>query len=147
MALIARLSVLVFMMVISMNIHVYAQQVEVVVTHIRSSKGSIQIGLFKDAKSFKDEKPYKIVNYPKTNFQKGTVSLKLDMPPGVHGISLIDDENNNKELDYNMIRMPKEGFGFSDYYHTGFTKPTFDDFKFTLSDGETKKVVVKMRYM
>ena len=48
-------------------------------------------------------------------------------------------------MNYGLF-LPKEGFAFSNYYHTGMSKPTFDDFQFTLGN-EDKKVVMKIRYL
>jgi len=49
-------------------------------------------------------------------------------------------------MEYNFLGIPKEGFGFSDYYHTGITRPKFDDFRFTVVQGQDIKIKVRMRY-
>lgn len=46
----------------------------------------------------------------------GVLSVQLKLEQGEFGIALIDDENENSELDRNSIKVPKEGFGFSDFY-------------------------------
>ena len=56
---------------------------------------------------------------------------------------LVDDENLNGKCDYGFI-LPNEGFGFSDYFHTGILAPKFKDFKFVLIE-TTKDVLVKVR--
>jgi len=48
-------------------------------------------------------------------------------------------------MNYGLF-LPKEGFAFSNYYHRGLSKPTFEDFDFPLGD-ENKKVVMKLRYL
>lgn len=73
--------------------------------------------------------------------------IKFTLPPGTYGFTLIDDENHNGDIDYNWIGLPKEGFGFSDYYHNGMVKPHFDTFKFQLKAGEEKKITPKIRYI
>ena len=40
--------------------------------------------------------------------------------------------------------VPKEGYGFSDYYHTSWSRPVFSDFKFQLSSN--KSVTMKVKY-
>ena len=50
-------------------------------------------------------------------------------------------------MEYNFLGMPKEGFGFSDYYHTGLSKPSFDKFNFVLARGQSKYVKIKVRYI
>lgn len=47
-------------------------------------------------------------------------------------------------MDYGWV-YPKEGFGFSNYYHTGWSKPTFYEFNFNLK--ADKSVGMKVRYM
>ena len=79
--------------------------------------------------------------------KNGTLKVKLDLEFGEYGLSLLDDENNNTKMDYNFIGLPKEGFGFSNYYHTGFTKPHFNTFKFKHLKNNLAKVVIKVRYM
>jgi uncharacterized protein (DUF2141 family) len=50
-------------------------------------------------------------------------------------------------MEYNFIRIPREGFGFSDYYDTGFTKPKFDSFRFNINKDEKKKITIRIRYI
>jgi uncharacterized protein (DUF2141 family) len=69
------------------------------------------------------------------------------MEAGIYGLSLLDDENNNGNMEYNFLGIPKEGFGFSDYYHTGLTKPKFDAFKFSIDEGQTRKITIRIRYI
>lgn len=57
-----------------------------------------------------------------------------------------DDENNDKEMNFNWMDMPQEGFGFSGYYHSGLSRPEFSDFSFTLTRN-TKVVKSKFRYL
>jgi len=49
-------------------------------------------------------------------------------------------------MDYNMVGIPKEGFGFSNYYLSGFSKPKLKDFTFTVENGSVQ-VSCKMRYI
>jgi len=57
----------------------------------------------------------------------------------------LDDEDFDREMAYGLF-LPKEGFAFSDYYHTGMSKPGFEDFDFTLGK-ENKTVIMKIRYL
>ncbi len=58
---------------------------------------------------------------------------------------LLDDENADGEMEYSWIGLPREGYGFSNYYHTGLIKPSFYDFDFILGK-KNKFVQVKMKY-
>lgn len=82
----------------------------------------------------------------KTGLVKDALHLTYaDIKPGIYGIAILDDENKNEKMDYGLI-LPKEGFGFSDYYHTGMKRPKFDSFDFVLKN-EIKSVEIKVRYL
>lgn len=140
------LVLILFILLTSVSIS-FAQKVEASIQGIRSSKGYISVWIFKDSKSFDDKKPVKKLKYPKKTMVNGNMKVVLDLQPGVYGISLLDDENDNGKMDYNIVHLPKEGFAFSDYYLSGMSKPAFEDFKFEVSSSETKKVEMKIRYV
>lgn len=124
-----------------------AQDIELTIKGIRSAKGVLQIGVFKDNESFKKEKSYKNLKFPKTNVSNGTLTVKFDFEPGVFGFALLDDENSNGKMDYNFIGFPLEGFGFSNYYHRGLSKPDLNEFDFSVIKNTTQKIVIEIRYM
>jgi uncharacterized protein (DUF2141 family) len=122
-----------------------AENVHIKVTDIRSKKGEVLVAVFKDQQGFKDNKPVKKQKYTKATIVNGSISFTLSLEPGTYGISILDDENSNLKMDYNMVGMPKEGFGFADYFHSSLSRPTFSDFKFELKGD--KNVVAKLRYL
>lgn len=75
------------------------------------------------------------------------MNVKFDLPPGTYGLALLDDENNDDKMNYSFIGLPKEGFGFSNYYLSGLFKPKFEVFKFTVLKDQKQKVQMKIRYM
>lgn len=121
--------------------------VEVVISDIRSNKGQIIIGIYKDQISFDKEQSFLIKKFEKKNMQQDFLVIKFDLEPGVYGFTLLDDENNNAKMEYNFVGMPKEGFGFSNYYHTGFTRPKFESFKLEVKANLINKSKIKIRYM
>ncbi len=115
------------------------------IPNVRNNKGRIQLQIYLDQKTFAAESPWKSTYISKKKLSGNTIIHRISgFKPGVYGLALLDDENSNTEMDYGLM-LPKEGFGFSDYYHTSWSKPTFSDFKFTLSGDKT--VVMKIRYM
>lgn len=124
----------------------YAQTVHIQVSGIRNSTGNIRLAFYSNSKSFDDEKPLFIRTVPKKDLVKNSLKVSYsDLKPGVYGIAILDDENANEKMDYGWV-LPKEGFGFSDYYHTGMTRPKFNQFDFELSTA-AKTVEIKVRYM
>ncbi len=122
------------------------ENITLTVTGIRSDKGRIAIQAFTDEGGFKDSKPVARFRFPKTGMADGTLKVTLALKPGVYGLAILDDENSNDIMDNNLLKMPKEGFGFSDYYHSGMGRPKFDDFKITVS-GQAQAVTAKLRYL
>jgi uncharacterized protein (DUF2141 family) len=124
-----------------------AQDVNVTITGIRSEKGQIVIGVFKDSESYQKEEAFASKSFKKSVNPDGGMKVTFSLEPGVYGLCLLDDEDSNGIMRYNFMKMPKEGFGFSDYYFTGVKKPKFDLFKFTLSKGQQKSIKIRVRYI
>jgi uncharacterized protein (DUF2141 family) len=124
-----------------------AQNIDVAITGIRSGKGQIVIGVFKDSKSYQKEEAFVSKSFKKNINPNGEMRVQFSLEPGVYGLCLLDDEDGDAKMKYNFIKMPKEGFGFSDYYFKGVKKPKFDSFKFTLSKGQQKNIKIRVRYI
>ena len=122
-----------------------AQTISIEITNIRNNKGKIRLAVFKDNDSFKKERGFIEKIYPKTDLKNGSMTVKINLEPGTYGISILDDENNDGKMDYKLIRIPKEGYGFSNFFHRGMNRPVFDDFDFTVGKKDLA-VYVKMRY-
>lgn len=141
----SRLTLFVCLLLFTAN-HLSSQTIEVTVTGIRSDKGQIAIGVFTDDESFQNDKAFFEIQFPKNELKNGSMTVSFRLDPGIYGLALLDDVNNNRLMEYNFLGIPKEGFGFSGYYHTGFSKPRFDDFRFTVVQGQEMKITVKMKY-
>lgn len=121
-------------------------QATIQISNIRSSKGTIRLGFFKTQEEFENEKPFKALSISKSGLNNNSIITTITLPKGTYGISVLDDENDNSKMDYNMVRVPKEGFGFSNYYHTGFSKPKLSQFILTVNNGNVQ-INCKMRYI
>lgn len=126
---------------------VSAQNIKVDISGIRAEKGQIVIGVFKDSETYLKEEPFVNKIFTKETGPDGEMSVQFSLEPGVYGLCLLDDENNNGKMEYNFLGMPKEGFGFSDYYASGITKPKFESFKFTVTADQIKKIAIRVRYI
>lgn len=121
--------------------------IHVEITGIRSHQGRLRMGVYISSQRFEERKDSKIIVVDKKNLQNQKENFSFYLEPGTYGLSVLDDENDNGKMDFNLFGMPKEGFGFSNYYHSGFLMPKFQNFSFTLHPGEEKKVIIKMRYI
>jgi uncharacterized protein (DUF2141 family) len=121
--------------------------VDITIKNVKTANGKIRIGFFKDNASFDKEIPFKSLPCGKETLSNGVLKVKTQLEPGIYGASLLDDANDNGKMDYNFIGIPKEGFGFSNYYLSGFTKPKFQAFQFEVKASNTAKIEMVIRYM
>ena len=121
----------------------------VIINGMRNNKGRLQLDLYKSQEEYKsrvsdeDRRAYVYKKTAKKVSGKYSIThVYKSVPAGVYGVALFDDENNNGEIDYGWF-LPKEGFGFGDYYHTKWSTPHFNDFKFTLNSNKTVTMIVR----
>jgi uncharacterized protein (DUF2141 family) len=57
----------------------------------------------------------------------------VKLPQGVYAVSLFHDENRNGKLDSGVMRIPKEGYGFSNNPAKRFGPPKYEETTFVLS--------------
>jgi uncharacterized protein (DUF2141 family) len=125
------------------NVLFAQSQLEVVVSNVKSDKGNVRVGIFKDEKTFLKDATYgKVV---KANSGQTTVVFE-DLPPGTYAVSIIHDENENNELDTNLLGIPNEGIGFANDAMGTFGPPDFEKASITVETGK-KSVVIRMRYL
>lgn len=103
-------------------------ELKIIVTNINTLKGSIEVGIFNNSKTFlkKDEKN-------KSYFKKVTNDTIIFILPNLrkdsYAISLYHDINSDKKCNLNFIGKPIEPYGFSNNYKPRLFKPSFDDCK------------------
>lgn len=135
-----------FFVFIFLSFTTFGQIVKVNISGIRNSSGTIRVCFYNTSESFDKEKPMLIKIEPKAKMTNGNLTISYaDLKPGTYGIAILDDENSNQKMDYGWV-LPKEGFGFSDYYHTTMSRPKFESFDFVLKN-EDKMVQIKLRYL
>jgi uncharacterized protein (DUF2141 family) len=115
------------------------------VSGMRNTAGNIRIGIFTSESNFEDDNAAKYLVVPKSGIKNGILTTTVQLPQGTFGLALLDDENTNYEMDYGLI-LPKEGFGFSNYIHSGWSRPSFDDFKFSVKD-QALTIHMKVTYI
>lgn len=136
-----------FFIVVFFGTNVLSQNNEVVFSGIRSSKGQIILKIYRDSKSYENDQACKVLYFKKTDLVKGTMKVKFHLTPGEYGFALCDDENNSNVMNFNILGIPTEGFGFSNYYHSGMSSPKFSSFKLTVKENEVNKVNMHIRYL
>lgn len=142
----SRLIFFFFILVFPFSHSIYAQEVQLRIQNIKTADGSLCIGVFNSEESFKTELPYMMVKYEKTKMVNNEMLIKIKLEPGTNGITVLDDENNDGKMNWKYLAIPREGFGFGDYYHTGLKKPRYNNFSFEIDSKEKKNMIVKLRY-
>ncbi len=119
----------------------------IAIDNLESEAGSVIVSVFKDQQTFADETPAHVFHLDKQKYMTPQgFRATLTLPAGVYGIALVDDADSDREMDFSWMGLPQEGYGFSNYYHTGISRPSFEDFAFTLNSN-TGTLSMKMKYL
>ena len=118
--------------------------VKIVVTEIRSAEGSVIITLHRSSKKFPSD-PSAILLSSRVKAVAGGLEVTFPrVPDGDYAVAIHHDENDDGEMNYNLLGIPKEGFGFSGNKPVLFGAPSFENAKISIS--EDAKVPVRMKY-
>ena len=112
----------------------------VTIDKIKNEKGFIRIGIFDSEDGFL-KKP---IDGKAVKMQGDRVTVVFDkLKPGTYAVSVIHDENDNKELDTKAFGIPKEGVGFSNNVMGKFGPPSFQDASIKLAGEESLNIDLK----
>ena len=101
---------------------------KIVVTNIHVLKGSIEMGIFNNPKTFLHKgRAYKTYSQKVSN---DTIIFFLNgLKKDNYAISLYHDINSDNECNLNFLGIPVEPYGFSKNYKPKFSKPSFENCK------------------
>ena len=123
-----------------------AQTLSIEITDVRNSDGHLLLGVYTNDVDYQNKTAVLKQTVLKTKLKDGKVIAAIEgLSPGVYGIALLDDEDWDRKMRYKYL-FPQEGFAFSNYFHVGYSKPHFKDFRFVLGK-EDKKVIMKCKYL
>jgi uncharacterized protein (DUF2141 family) len=129
-----------FILVIKVTSIVAQSQVEVIVTDVRDTTGTIMVALFADPDTFLKKPTLGKLSKAKSGEAKAVFE---NIQPGEYAVSIIHDANNNRKLDTNFMGIPREGFGFSNNVMGTFGPPSFDKAKFRVSGSTVIRIKAK----
>ena len=116
-----------------------AATIEVRVSNVAGGKGTINVAAC-DKERFLKQCAYSA----SAPAQAGeTVVLIEGVPPGTWAVLAYQDENGNKELDRNVIGIPKENYGFSRDAKGTFGPPSFEATAIQV-DGERAVAAIRL---
>ncbi len=110
------------------------------VTDIDRKGGILRLSLYDPSGWSKDEDtPVASANVPAVLPE--TVVTLTDIKPGVYGIKLFQDANNNGRFDQNFLVMPLERYGFSRDARPFLSQPGFARTRFTVTEGSNEIII------
>lgn len=117
---------------------------DVTVTGLRNEKGRVAIAVFADAASFPDQKRARSGRVVAIRDKQAKVRF-TGLPPGGYALAVLHDENENDEMDFNLLGMPLEGYGFSNDASAMFGPPSFAKARFVIGQKGARHAV-RIRY-
>jgi uncharacterized protein (DUF2141 family) len=133
-----------------------ALDLKLVVAGVRSSTGSIMIGLYDSEAHYETalknaskigllNETSRLVGISMRAFGGTQSAVFTGLAPGRYAIIVFHDENDNGKLDTNFFGVPVEGYGFSNNAKAIFGSPSFNEVAVTL-DRTDKLVTVDLIY-
>jgi uncharacterized protein (DUF2141 family) len=115
----------------------------VTIQNLKNIKGDILIGLYDNESNF----PRKVATgqVVKVTEQQMRVTFQ-DIKPGSYAVSVLHDENQNKDMDQGTLGIPIEGFGFSNNAKGFMGPPSFRKASFRVPEGDSA-ITITMKYM
>ena len=110
---------------------------QIEITGLRNSKGTVLVALYDNAEYFPDESSRTAAHGSATIVNGKAMVHFTNLPSGKYAAAIFHDENNNGKMDFNMLGIAKEGYGFSNNAKAKFGPPSFAKAAFLLSANKT----------
>ena len=117
--------------------------VNLVLTGLRSSAGEVRVCVWQRGESFPNCRKGQDVRMLAA---PAAPEVRLSVPglaPGSYAVSVIHDENGNRQLDKSFVGIPTEGVGFSHNPRVTFGPPAFSKTRFDASRDATQTIKIK----
>ena len=112
------------------------------IKNIKNTNGDILIGLYDSTSNF----PRKVSTGKVVKVEDKEMQITFaDIKPGNYAVSVLHDENQNKDLDQGKLGIPKEGYGFSNNVMGVMGPPSFRKARFRVPAGKSS-ITIKMKY-
>ncbi|MDA0378072.1 MAG: DUF2141 domain-containing protein [Bacteroidetes bacterium] len=112
-----------------------AQDLRIDVSHPADKTADVRVALYTSPETWLETPAF-------TAIVAATDTLSVvrfsDLPAGVYGAAIYQDQNRNGKLDRNLVGWFKEPFGFSERARARFGPPKWEDALFTVGTGELR---------
>ena len=112
----------------------------VTVNNVRSDQGQVRVAVYTQDNWLGQEPFARVWTPPKGD----SVTAKFTLPPGEYAVAVLHDLNDNGRMDYRLLRLPKEPFGFSNGAKPKLGPPRFEDAAFPLGE-EGLSIAIELR--
>lgn len=122
-----------------------ANRIEVPILNLRNREGDIRCALFASSDGFPRERKKAIAGAEVPAEREHPACVFSGLPPGLYAIAVLADENRNGHMDFDLMWLPLEGYGFSNDARGIIGPPSFKAAQFYYGGG-TLVVPIKLRY-
>jgi uncharacterized protein (DUF2141 family) len=120
--------------------------IHVKILNIRNNAGTIGCALFESPIGFPIEFLRYASNILVIKIRDTQASCDfVDIPTGIYALTVIHDENVNGKLDTKWLKIPKEGYGFSNGAKAMLGPPSFSAASFPY-DGQDMELTISLHY-
>jgi uncharacterized protein (DUF2141 family) len=123
-----------------------AARVEVDVVGVRGDDGTIGCQLFASEAGFPRDTGAAVAKMLRPIAGGSATCVFSGLNAGNYAVAVMHDENGNGALDANIVGIPTEGYGVSNNRTHALSAPKWDESRFTLAAGESKRLSVRLRY-
>lgn len=116
--------------------------VQITATGFKNNSGQAILNIFSSSDGFPSNfsKVYRTV---KGRIIQNKITFNVELPAGVFAFSCVHDENANNEMEKNILGIPKEGAGLSNYSQGGY--PSYNKAKVHITANTS--IQVKINYL
>ena len=120
--------------------HIRAATLEVEVSGLPTQDGMVMIAVYDNAEAWMKKAVRGMMAKP---LEGGKAVLRVEnLPDGEYAISLLHDANGNNKMDFNVLGIPTEAFGFSNNASGSFGPPKFEAARFTVKGDTVHRISI-----
>jgi uncharacterized protein (DUF2141 family) len=123
-----------------------ATGIRAVVEGLHNNQGRVGCALFNSAEGFPREKTKAFRHMWTSKHDNVAVCNFTDVPAGTYAVTVLDDSNSDGKMDFNLIGLPKKGYGFSNDAKATFSPPAFSAASFNYSGKGSLPVPINIVY-
>jgi uncharacterized protein (DUF2141 family) len=113
--------------------------VKVTATGFKNNKGQAVLAIFKTSDGFPSDFAKAFKKYT-TIIHGNKAAFDVELTEDIYALVCVHDENKNDKMDKNIIGIPKEGVGLSNYIEKGF--PSFNKAKISINDKVSSLAII-----